>query len=233
MNNQSTLDALRRSSPQLSVGILTANMMELGSELRLLEDAGVRLVHIDVMDGKVWPRITVGAAVVGGLETTLLKDVHLLIDKPEKQIENFAKAGADIIVFNVEHCGDPAQALAAIGRMENVNSPERGIVRGVSLYPGTPVDTLRPVIGDLDIVVLLAVGPDTGKENFLSGLPAKMEELKALREDVAIGIDGAIKKDNVAEVAAMGPDVIVAGSAVFDGKDPERNLKFMMRAIGQ
>lgn len=231
MNRQATIKQLKQSCLQLSVGILTADLMHLSTEIELLEKAGVQLLHIDVMDGVVWSNITLGASFLGGLKTTMLKDVHLLIDKPQKHIESFAKAGADIIVFSVEYCDDISKTLNKIDQMENVNDPERGILRGVSLNPETSIDVIKPVIDDIDVVVLLAVGPDTGKQNFISDLPGKIVGLKQLKEDVVIFVDGAIKKDNVAQVAAMGPDVIVTGSAVFDGKDPAGNLTYMMEAI--
>ena len=233
MKNKETIEKLKRSSPQFSVGILTAEMMNLSSEIQLLEKAGIQLLHIDVMDGTIWPKITVGAPFLSGLKTTMLKDVHLLIDKPEKHIEAFAKAGADIIVFSVEYCTDISQALKMISRMENVNDTDKGILRGVSLNPQTPINVIAPVMDDIDVVVLLALGPETGKQSFISDLSKKITELKQRKEDVVIFVDGAIKKDNVAEVAAMGPDVIVTGSAVFDGKDAAGNLKSMMEAIDE
>ena len=233
MKSQTTFNKLKQSSPLISVGILTADMMHLGSEIELLEGAGVELLHIDVMDGYIWPKITVGPPFLAGLKTKMLKDVHLLIDKPEKHIESFAKAGADIIVFSVEYCDDVSQTLSMIGQMENVNAPDRGILRGVSLNPETPIDIVAPVIDDVDIVLLLAVGHDTGGQNFISELPGKITELKKVKEDVLIFVDGAIKKDNIAEVAAMGPDVIITGSAVFDGKDPAGNAKFMMETLNE
>lgn len=231
MNHQVTIDNLRQSAPLLSVGILTADMMHLGSELQLLEKAGVQLLHIDVMDGRHWPKITVGPSFLKGLKTSLIKDVHLLTEEPEKHIESFADAGADIIVVSVEYCRDIGRALERIGQMENANAPGRGILRGVSLNPQTPVDAVADVLDAVDVVLLLAVGPDTGKQEFISDLSGKIAELRQLKEGVLIFVDGAIKKDNVARVAAMGPDVIVAGSAVFDGKDPAGNVKCMMEAI--
>ena len=213
------------------MGVLTADLMNLDKEIKLLENAGVNLLHTDVMDGMIWPKITVGSSFVQGIHTSMLKDVHLLIDKPEKHIESFASAGADIIVFSVEYCDDISRTLNKIGQMENVNDAERGILRGVSLNPETPTEIIAPVIDDIDVVVLLAVGPDTGKQNFISNLPGKIAELKKLKDDVVLFVDGAVKKDNIAQVAAMGPDVIVTGSAVFDGKDPAGNVKFMLDAI--
>ncbi len=222
---------IKAESPLISVGILTADMMNLGSEIELLETTGAELLHIDVMDGGIWPKITVGAGFLGGLKTKMLKDVHLLIDKPEKHIENFVKAGADIIIFSVEYCNDVPNALSLISQMKNANDPDRGILKGISLNPNTPIDIIAPVIDDVDIVLLLAVGPKTGKQTFISELPDRIAEIKKINEDVLIFVDGAINKDNIAEVAAMGPNVIITGSAVFDGKDPAGNAKFMMETI--
>ena len=233
MQKNHLVEDIKKESPQLSVGILTADMMNLGSEIKLLENAGVKLMHIDVMDGGIWPKITVGTPFLGGLKTKMLKDVHLLIDKPEKHVEDFVKAGADIIIFSVEYCGDVKQTLDLISRMKNANDPDRGILRGVSLNPATPIDIIAPVIDDVDIVLLLAVGPDTGRHNFISELPGRIAQLKKIKEDILIFVDGAIKKDNIAEVAAMGPNVIITGSAVFDGEDPVGNVKFMMETINE
>jgi ribulose-phosphate 3-epimerase len=222
---------IRKKSPGLSVGILTADWMNFSSGLVTLEKAGVELLHIDVMDGHIWPKITVGTSFVQGVKTSMLKDVHLLIDKPECHVESFVKAGADIITFSVEYCKDISKTLSAIDQMKNVNDPSRGILKGLTLNPSTPVEKITPFINDIDVVVLLAIGPDTGSQNFISALPDRIKQVKALRQDILIFVDGAINKNNVAEVAAMGPDVIVTGSAVFDGKDAAGNLDFMLGAV--
>jgi ribulose-phosphate 3-epimerase len=222
------IDELKIDAPLLSVGALTADWMNLASELALLDQAGVRLLHVDVMDGLVWPKITVGSSYVAGLKTTLLKDVHLLIDKPENHIESFAKAGADMITFSVETCGDNGQTLRRIGKFKNVNDPSTSILRGVSLNPETPVDHIASVIDDVDIVLLLAVSPDPRAGSCFSSLPARIAEVKQLKGEALVFIDGGIKVDNIGEVVAMEPDVIVTGSAVFDGKAPAENLKCLM-----
>lgn len=225
------IDDLRKNSPSLSIGVLTSNMMNLGSEIELLEKAGINLLHIDVMDGCLWPKITVGSPFVDGLKTSMLKDVHLLINSPENHIENFVKAGADMITFAVESCGDIGSALGMMGQMKNVNDPARGILRGLSLDPATPIDIVTPFIFDVDIVLLLAVSSNASGQNFISGLPDRIADLKKIKNDILIFVDGAIKKDNITKVAAMGPDVIITGSAVFDGKDATGNLMFMKEAI--
>ena len=135
--------------------------------------------------------------------------------------------------FSVEYCDNVSKTLMMIGQMENVNDSERGILRGVSINPKTPVDVIKLFMDDVDVVVLLAVGPDTGKQNFIAELPNKIAELKRLKEDIVIFVDGAIKKENLAQVAAMGPDIIVTGSAVFDGKDAAGNVKFMVETINE
>jgi ribulose-phosphate 3-epimerase len=222
-----TIEKLRGFLPTISVGILTADMMNLQSELNLIEQAGVKLLHFDVMDGRVWPKITAGAFLVSGVKTPLLKDVHLLIDKPEEHIEAFVKAGADIITFSVEYCADVKTTLEAIRRMQKTKE----LLIGLSLNPLTSIDAIADFIDDIDIVELLAIGPDTGNDNFIWALPERIFQLRKLKKDILVFVDGAIKKDNIAQVVRMGPDVIVTGSAVFDGKDPRGNAEFMLNSL--
>jgi ribulose-phosphate 3-epimerase len=230
VSRQAVLDQLRSGPPKLSVGILAGDVMDFGASIKLLEQFGV-LLHLDVMDGRVWPKITAGAPILAGMRTRLLKDVHLLIEQPEKHVEDFAKAGADVITFSVEHCGDVSATLDAIGRLTNANDPARGILRGVSLDPATPVDVLKPVADKIDVVLLLAVGPDTGKQEFIAALPEKIAAVRALNDNAVIFVDGAVTKDNIGQIAAMGPHGIVTGSAAFAG-DAAANIKFMLEQIG-
>ena len=109
MPAHSIVERIGKNSPALSIGVLTADLMNLHSELAILENAGIELLHIDVMDGCIWPKITVGSSFVGGIKTSMLKDVHLLIDKPQCHIESFVKAGADIVTFSAEYCKDIRQ----------------------------------------------------------------------------------------------------------------------------
>jgi ribulose-phosphate 3-epimerase len=227
------LDQLRFGPPKLSVGVLAGDVMNFAGTIALLEqfaDKGV-LLHLDVMDGRVWPKITAGAPILAGMKTRLLKDVHLLIDEPQRHIEDFAKAGADIISLSVEHCCDVSAALDAIGAAKNVNDAGRGILRGVSLDPATPVDVLADVADKFDVAVLLAVGPTTGKQDFIAQLPERIAALRALNPNAAIFVDGAVTKENIGALAAMGPHGIVTGSAAFAG-DAAANIKFMLEQIG-
>lgn len=229
---QSVLDKLRIGPPKLSVGILAGDVMDFGASISMLEEfeqAGV-LLHLDVMDGRVWPKITAGAPILAGMKTRLLKDVHLLIEEPEKHIDDFAKAGADIISLSIEHCRDVAAALDAISAAKNANDPERGILRGVSLDPATPVAAISDLADKFDVAVLLAVGPTTGKQDFIAQLPEKIAEVRKLNPQAAIFIDGAVTKDNIGQLAKLGQHGIVTGSAAFAG-DPAANIKFMLEQI--
>lgn len=207
--------------------------MDQRSAVQTLEQQGIELLHIDVMDGRIWPKITVGHFFVAGLETSLLKDVHLLIEEPEKQIPAFANAGADMISFTVESCQDVGAALDLMIELERQGEGNRRIQRGLSLYPSTSLETIRPHLDKTDFVLLVSIGPDTGKESFLSEIPDRIKQLREWKPDLLISVDGGIKKNNIGEVAKMGADIIVTGSAVFDGNDAAQNLVEMKASIQQ
>src|SRR5262249_17410918 len=148
------------------------------------------------------------------------------------KVEAFVAAGADIVTVHVESTRHVHRVLQALGKMTNANDPDRGIVRGIALNPGTALESLDPLLDELEMVVLLAVNPGWTGQKFI---PATRERLKRLKEriggEVLICVDGGITRDNVAEVARLGANIIVTGSAVFDGKAPFENAKFMSSAI--
>jgi ribulose-phosphate 3-epimerase len=232
-----TPDLLARltGAPNLSVGILTANLGALDEELRLLERGGAPMVHTDVMDGVFCPMLTVGTPFVAAQRTSILKDVHLMIDDPLDKVGWFVKAGADMITFAVEGSPNPHRVLQVLGDAANANDPSRGIVRGVGLNPGTPLDVLEPLLPELDYVLLLAINPGWGGQPFAQSIPARLARVRemaaAADHRILVGIDGAITRANAAEVAALGPDVIVSGSAIFDGKAPADNLAWMQATL--
>ncbi len=155
-----TLERLRSLCPTISVGTLTADLMHLGDELALLEQAGVGIVHVDVMDGCFCPAMTVGPPYIKGLHTSLLKDVHLMIDEPLDKLAAYVAAGADIITVQVESAIHIHRVLQHLGSMEHASGPGRGLVRGLALNPGTPLEWLAaPLLDEVDLVVLLAVDP--------------------------------------------------------------------------
>ena len=230
-------DEIRRIAPTISVGILTADLMSLGPQLKLIEDAGVKLLHFDVMDGCFCPLMTVGPPFIKAVNTPLLKDVHLMIEQPLEKLEGFASAGADMITVNTESCRHLHQALQRIVELENANDAERGILRGVSLNPSTPIEAVEPVLDDVDMVLLLAVNPGYKGQKFAHSTERKLRKLRQLidrsKRDVLVCLDGGVKKDNIADIARMDADIIVTGSAVFDGKDPAGNATFMLQTVAR
>jgi ribulose-phosphate 3-epimerase len=229
------LAELRAKAPLISVGILTADLMSLGSELKLLEDAGVKLLHVDVMDGCFCPMMTVGPVIVKAMKTSLLKDVHLLIDEPFNKLESYVAAGADMITVQVESCRHIHRVLQALGQMTNANEFNRGILRGIALNPGTPLDVVAPLMDELEMVFLLAVNPGWSGQKFIPSNRLRLEQLRQMirdtGKDILVGVDGGVTRDNIAEVARMDVDIIVTGIAVFDGKAPLENARFMLSAV--
>ncbi len=226
---------LRSDSPILSVGILTANLADLGSEVRLLERSGVRLVHFDVMDGCFCPMMTLGPPVIKAVRTSMWKDVHLMIADPLDKVRDYVAAGADIVTVHVESCLHIHRVLQMLGSMKNANDPERGLIRGIALNPGTPLDTVEPLLDEVELILLLAVNPGWSGQPFLPSAPVRVRKLRqmiaASGKDILVGVDGSITRANVAEAAAAGADLIVTGSAVFDGKSPQENVSFMLEQV--
>jgi len=235
MANRKGLEMLRAAAPAVSVGVITANLLSLGSEIALLERTGVKLAHVDVMDGCFCPMMTVGPPFIKALKTSLLKDVHLMIEEPLEKVADYVAAGADILTIHVEDCSHVHRVLQKLATLTNVNDAERGIVRGVALDPGTPLEALEPLLEEVDYILLLAVNPGWGGQKYIPSTTARIARVQRMIADsgknIILGVDGGITKENIAPVAATGADLIVTGSAVFDGKTPEANARFMLDAV--
>ena len=230
-----TAQRLKELAPTISVGVVSADLLSLGTEVAILEDAGVSLLHVDVMDGCFTPIMTVGPPLIKVLPTTLIKDVHLMIEDPIDKIEAYVAAGADIITVHVESTPHVHRALQAMGGMTNANDPARGLVRGAALNPGTPAGALEPLLDEVEMVLLLAVNPGWGGQKFIAStrrkLEAVMDMIRETGREILTCIDGGVKRDNIEDVARMGADIVVTGSAVFDGKAPAENARFMMETL--
>lgn len=232
----STFARLRALCPTVSVGILPADLMNLGAELALLERAGVGVVHVDVMDGCFCPQLTVGAPYVKGLRTPLLKDVHLMVGEPLEKLAAFVAAGADIVTVHLEAAVHIHRVLQRLGSMEHSAGPGRGIVRGLALNPGTPLEWLTaPLLAEVEMISLLAIDPGWSGQVFAPTTLERVTRVKqivaAAGRDILVCVDGGITRDNIAQVAASGADLIAAGSVVFDGKAAEANARFVLEAV--
>ncbi len=231
-----TLARLRSLCPTLSVGILSADLMRLGAELARLEAVGAGMIHVDVMDGCFCPRVTVGDIYVQGLRTSLLKDVHLMVQEPLDKLAHYVEAGADIITVHVEAAVHIHRVLQRLGDMQHSAGPERGVVRGLALNPGTPLEWLtEPLLDEVEMISLLAVDPGwSGQRSApatLSRIARVKERIAASGRDILLCVDGGITRDNIAEVATAGADIMAAGSAVYAGGAVEDNFRYMLEAV--
>lgn len=235
MSANKAFNLLRECSPTLSVGITSADFLNIGKEVELLEGTDIKVMHFDVMDGCFVERLTVGPIFVKAVKTHLLKDVHLMIQNPEEKIREYVDAGADMITIHLESSKDPHLVLTELGKMENKNDPERGLVRGVAINPDTPVDYLKPLLDNIEMVVVLAVNINLKGFPFFDSYADKFMKVKDLisesGREILLCLDGGIKKNNVSEFAKVGADILVSGSAIFDGKDPHENIQFMLKEI--
>lgn len=236
MPTKPILKALQDSTPTISVGILAADLLSLGSEARLLEQTGVKLIHFDVMDGCFCPMLTIGPPIIKAVRTPLLKDVHLLIQDPLEKVGDYVAAGADIITVHAESCDDVRPVLTRLGQMTNANDPKRGLIRGLGLNPATPLERIEPLLDEVETIVLLAIDPCVrARQEFAASTRDRVAEVRqmiaASGREILVCVDGGIKRDNIADVASVGADIVVTGSAVFDGKDPAGNVKFMLDAL--
>jgi len=230
-----TVQTLRQQAPLLSVGILTADWMSLASEIALLEQAGIKILHFDVMDGCYCPAMTLGAPLIRAVRTALLKDVHLMIQDPLDKVHDYVFAGANIITVHLESCVHIHRVLQSLAPLQPTKSLHDGLIRGVAINPGTSVELLRPLFEEVELVLVLAVNPGWGGQQFLSSTFGRLAKVKQMiadsGKDILLAVDGGINRKNIAEVAALKPDLIVSGSAIFDGKKVADNLRFMFETV--
>jgi ribulose-phosphate 3-epimerase len=205
------------SSRRVAPSILSADFARLGEQVGEVMDAGARLIHVDVMDGHFVPPITIGPLVVSAMADQVhdaggALDVHLMIDRPEVQIAEFARAGADSITIHAEATPHANRTLAAI--------QEAGCLAGLSLNPGTPVEAASELAGALDLLLCMTVNPGWGGQSFIPSSPEKVRRLREVVNGPAIEVDGGIDAATVGEVADAGATLFVAGSAIFGDPEP-------------
>ncbi len=208
--------------PIVAPSLLAANFLKLQEECTMLNESEAEWFHLDVMDGVFVPNISYGLPVIEQIRTTTKKicDVHLMIVQPERYAEAFKKAGADILTVHIEACTHLHRNIQQIKSL--------GMQAGVSLNPHTPVDSIKDILDDVDVVLLMSVNPGFGGQSFILHTLQKIKELRRMIDaralNTKIEIDGGITLENAASIVQAGADVLVAGSTVFKSKDPKATI---------
>ncbi len=213
----------------LSPSILDADFSRLDSAIKLLDTAKVDFIHLDIMDGHFVPNISFGPKIIKPLRalTKIPFDTHLMISAPEKYLDGFIDAGSDYITVHYEASKD------MLGLMKSIKA--RGVKFGISIKPGTPVETLYDLLPELDLVLIMSVEPGFGGQKFMIAMLEKVKKLRALKDknnySYIIEIDGGINKETLPSAIEAGADAVVVGSAIFGAKDPAAEIEALRACV--
>ena len=212
---------------EISASMMCSDLVNLKQTIHIFEEQKIEYLHIDVMDGHFVPNITLGPAIVKSLrrDVNMVFDTHLMIENPDDYIKDFVDAGSDLIVVHAEACRHLHRTI------QNIKS--YNVKVGVALNPATSIESIKHIIEDVDMVLIMTVNPGFGGQSFIESMLEKIKELKQLIDDknlnVDIQVDGGIKPDNIHKVVEAGANIIVAGSAIFNSENIEETVSLMRK----
>ncbi len=207
---------------EIAPSLLSANFYNLQDDLERLKKSGIKYLHLDVMDGNFVPNISFGLPIIKSVRknTDFILDCHLMIEKPERYLEDFKNAGADILTVHQEATIHLQRTLAEIRRL--------GMKAGVSLNPSTSEETLKYIMDDLDLILIMSVNPGFGGQSYIESVSEKIKRVRKMidesERDIIFEVDGGVNKDNIKELENLGVDLFVAGSAAFKNSEIEKNI---------
>lgn len=207
---------------EIAPSLLSANFYNLQDDLERLKKSGIKYLHLDVMDGNFVPNISFGLPIIKSVRknTDFILDCHLMIEKPERYLEDFKNAGADILTVHQEATIHLQRTLAEIRRL--------GMKAGVSLNPSTSEETLKYIMDDLDLILIMSVNPGFGGQSYIESVNEKIKRVRKMIDesgrDIILEVDGGVNKDNIKELEDLGVDLFVAGSAAFKNSEIEKNI---------
>lgn len=211
----------------IAPSLLAADFLNLGAACKMINNSEAAWFHLDVMDGRFVPNISFGMPIISAIrkETNKILDVHLMIQEPEKYVAKFKEIGADVLTVHVEACNHLHRNIEQIKNL--------GMKAGVALNPHTPLSSLEEILQDVDLVCIMTVNPGFGGQKFIPSMLSKIERLKEKiiknGYHAQIEIDGGVTLENAKDIVLAGADILVAGSTVFDSKEPERIIELLIK----